>query len=181
MNLSQDLQEFLNYPVLQKMDPTTGQPENEELYDIVSQSVLIVFLTGLYKATRTKEGAEEINNQQNIEGLLNIMFKNKAEVITAVAEFTKKSENFISAKLDEVAAGYFKVINQGDYVTELQKENSLEGLLTSERIKILPCLPPGLKTGKLFNDESIDDSTNKMEGPISSLMNKIEGAFSEDD
>lgn len=181
MNLSQDLQEYLNYPILQKMDVTTGQPENEELYDVVSQSVLIIFLTGLYKSTRTKENAEEIKKQQNSVELLDKMFKNKAEVINAIAKFTNKPDNFIYAKLNEVAAGYFHVINQTKYVTELQKENSLEDLLSNERNIILPCLPPDLKTGKLFNDESIDDNTNKMEGPISSLMNKIEGIFSKDD
>ncbi len=181
MNLSQDLQEFLHYPVLQKMDSTTGHPENEDQYDITSQSVLILFLSALYKATRTKEAAEEINKQQNAEELLHIIFKNKAEVITAVAEFTNNAEGFINIKLDEVAAGYLYVINQSNYVTELKNDNYLEDLLSSERIKILPCLPPGLNTGKLLGDESIDDNTNKMEGPVSSLMSKIEGVFSKDD
>lgn len=181
MNLSQDLQEYLHYPVLQKMDATTGHPENEELYDIISQSVLIVFLTGLYKATRTKEDAEEIHKQQNAKGLLDQMFEDKTTVLTVVAEFTKKPEDFINTKLEEVASSYLQMINQSDYVTALQKENSLEAIMSSERHKILSCLPPGLKAGKLFSDESIDDNTNKMDGPISSLMNKIGDIFSSGD
>ncbi len=181
MNLSQDVQEYLQYPVLQKMDATTGQPENEELYDIVNQSVLIIFLTGLYKATRTKANAEEIQKLQNANELLDKIFKSKAEVLAAIAEFTKKQENYINAKLEEVANGYFHVINQNDYVIELKKENSLEDLLTNERHIILLCLSPELHAGKLFNDESIDDNTNKMEGPLSFLINKIEDLFSEDD
>jgi hypothetical protein len=35
MYLSQDLQEFLNYQVLQKIDATTGRPKNEN-YTILS-------------------------------------------------------------------------------------------------------------------------------------------------
>lgn len=181
MNLSQDLQEFLKYPVLQKIDATTGHPENEKLYDIVSQSVLIIFLTGLYEASRTKENAEVIKQQQNAKVLLDRMFKNKAAALTDIAEFTKKSEKYINTKLEEVAGGYLQVIQQSKYVAAFKKEKSLEDLLSNERHKILPCLPPGLKTGKLFNDETIDDNTNKMEGPVSSLMNKIEDVFSEDD
>lgn len=181
MNLSQDLQEFLKYPELQKINATTGLPENEKLYDIVSQSVLIIFLTGLYEASRTKEDAEVIKQQQNAKGLLDKMFKNKAAALTHIAEFTKKSEKYINTKLEEVAGGYLQVIQQSKYAAAFKKEKSLEDLLSNERHKILPCLPPGLKTGKLFNDETIDDNTNKMEGPVSSLMNKIEDVFSEDD
>ena len=181
MKLSQDLQEFLHYPVLQKMDATTGLPENEELYDLVSQSVLVVFLTGLYKSTRTKEAAEEIHKQQNAKELLDKMFQDKAAVLTVVAEYTNKPEDYINTKLEEVAAGYLQMINQSDYVTALQKENSLEEIMSSERHNILACLPPKLKAGKLFSDETIDDNTNKMEGPISSLMNKIGDVFSSGD
>jgi hypothetical protein len=181
MNLSQDLQEFLKYPVLQKIDATTGHAENEKLYDIVSQSVLIIFLTGLYEATRTKENAEVIKQPQNAKGLLDKMFKNKAAVLTDIVEFTKKSEKYINTKLEEVAGGYLQVIQQSKYAAAFKKGKSLEDLLSNERHKILLCLPPGLKTGKLFNDETIDDNTNKMEGPVSSLMNKIKDVFSEDD
>ena len=109
------------------------------------------------------------------------IFKSKAEVLAVIAEFTKKQENYINTKLEEVAKGYFQIINQNDYAIELRKENSLVDLLTNERHKILISLSPGLQAGKLFNDESIDDNTNKMEGPLSILLNKIEDVFSEDD
>lgn len=181
MNLSQDLQAFLNYPVLQKIDSSTELPENEDLYDAVSQSVLIIFLTGMYKATRTKLNAEEIQKQQNSKDLLDKIFENKAAVLTVIADFTKRKENFINSQLETVANGYLKLINQSNYAVELKKENSLEDLLTSERHKILLCLSPKLYAGKLFNDESLDYNTNKMEGPLSFLLNKIEDVFSEDD
>jgi hypothetical protein len=32
--------------------------------------------------------------------------------------------------------------------------------------------------GDIVGDESLDDKTNKMEGPVSSLMHKIETSFS---
>jgi hypothetical protein len=39
-------------------------------------------------------------------------------------------------------------------------------------------LPAALQIGVLLNDDTLDDATNKMEGPISSLMQKIGAAFS---
>ena len=87
----------------------------------------------------------------------------------------------IYTKLEDVDAGYLQVIQQSKYTAAFKKEKFLEDLLSNERHKILPCLPPGLKTGRLFNDETIDDNTNKMEGPVSSLINKIKDVFSEDD
>jgi hypothetical protein len=32
--------------------------------------------------------------------------------------------------------------------------------------------------GKVVHEETLDDNTNKMEGPVSSLMHKIGSAFS---
>jgi len=181
MNLSQDVQEFLNYPALQKIDPTTGLPENENLYDIVSQSVLVIFFTGLYHVIRTKEAAAELLELQNAKEVLDQIFRNNAAaVLTSISEFTKKDDNYIHTKLNEVANGFLQVIQQSDYAAAIQKEKGLEHLLSSEMQKILLFLPPGLKTGELFNHETIDDNTNKMEGPVSSLMNKIGDAFSGD-
>jgi hypothetical protein len=51
------------------------------------------------------------------------------------------------------------LIHQNNYVTALQSDISLEHLLSSERHNILSYLPLGLKTGKIFNDQIIDDIT----------------------
>jgi hypothetical protein len=39
-------------------------------------------------------------------------------------------------------------------------------------------LPPALQMGDLLNDNTMDDRTNKMEGPISSMMHSIENKLS---
>ena len=43
---------------------------------------------------------------------------------------------------------------------------------------ILPYLEPDLHMGDLLNDTTLDDNTNKMEGPMSSLMHSIGSIFS---
>ena len=134
----------------------------------------------MYEAIRTKEDTGVIKQQQNTKGLLDKIFNNKAAALSEIAGFIKTSERYISTKLEEVAGGYLQVIQQSKYAA-FKKEKFHENLLNNERYKILPCLPPGLKTGKLFNYETIDNNTNKMKKPVSFLMNKIKDVFSEDD
>ena len=49
---------------------------------------------------------------------------------------------------------------------------------SNQKNNILLYLPAALNMGDLLHDASLDDNTNKMEGPISSLMQSIGSAFS---
>ena len=50
----------------------------------------------------------------------------------------------------------------------------LRSYMNSQRHTILSHLPAVLKIGDTLNEETFDDRTNKMEGPISSFLHKIE-------
>lgn len=54
----------------------------------------------------------------------------------------------------------------------------VKDFLTSQRHNILLYLDPILQLGKYIGDDTIDDSTNKMEGPVSDLMHNIGQIFS---
>ena len=182
MNLPQLLQQHLQYPALQTIDATTGLPENEATFDSLSQSSLITFLAGLYKATRTKETANLINRQLNGRDLLNDIFPTIEEVVNTVAAFCNQPKNVVKEKLLEVSNGYLTYVQQqipGD--AEIQKEDYLHNYMSAQRSEILTYIPSGLKLGDLLNDKSLEDNTNKMQGPVSSLMHKIENVFSKSD
>jgi malate/lactate dehydrogenase len=49
---------------------------------------------------------------------------------------------------------------------------------SGQKNNILLYLPAVLNIGELLNDSTLDDKTNKMEGPLSSLMQNIGSAFS---
>jgi hypothetical protein len=49
---------------------------------------------------------------------------------------------------------------------------------SNQRNNILLYLPAELKMGELLHNDTLDDNTNKMEGPVSSLMQSIGSAFS---
>ena len=53
--------------------------------------------------------------------------------------------------------------------------------MNSQRHNILVYLPAALYMGDVLNDEGLDDKTNKMEGPVSNLMHRIENSFSDGD
>ena len=180
MNLPEQLQEYLKYPKLQVIDANTGLPEDEAIFDPVCQAVLITFLTGLYKATRSKESAAIISGLSNADQLIESLFENKEEVLNTLSAFTKQLPIVIKDKLLEVSKGWFAHTQQLP-VEETKKESYLQNLMTTQRHEILRYLPTGLNLGELLNDETLEDKTNKMEGPISSLMHKIEGSFSTSD
>ncbi len=58
-------------------------------------------------------------------------------------------------------------------------DSDVKNFLTGQRHNILLYLDPALQLGKYIEDDTIDDSTNKMEGPVSGLMHKIGQIFSE--
>ncbi len=179
MNLPQQLQQHLKYPPLQAIDAGTGLAENEGAFDSLDQSVLITFLAGIYKATRTKETAAAINSRLGAEGLLTDIFGNTTEVINTIQQFSHQPENIVRQKLLEVSAGYLSLVQlQIPGEATIQKEDYLHNYMGTQRSEILKYAPSGLKLGNLLNDEALEDNTNKMQGPVSSLMHKIENAFS---
>jgi len=50
----------------------------------------------------------------------------------------------------------------------------LRSFMNSQRHSILSHLPAVMKMGDVLNEETFDDRTNKMEGPVSSFLHKIE-------
>ncbi len=56
--------------------------------------------------------------------------------------------------------------------------SNVKDLLTAQRHNILVYLPGSLKLGDTLQDETLDDRTNKMEGPVSGVMHSIGQVFS---
>ena len=50
--------------------------------------------------------------------------------------------------------------------------------MKGQRHNILLYLPAAMQMGDLLNDDTLDDRTNKMEGPISNFVHTIENKLS---
>jgi hypothetical protein len=181
MKITEQLQQLLNYPALQVIDANTGLPENEAEFDALSQSALITFLAGLYKATRTTEAAFLINSQETATDLLSAIFTKEEDITAKIASYTGQTADTVNSKLDEIATGFLSIDEYKSQDAATTTNDNLKTQLTSQRHEILKHLPANLKIGALLNDNTLGDNTNKMEGPVSSLMHKIENVFSSGD
>jgi hypothetical protein len=180
INLLETIQQNLGYPALQKIDPNTQQVvENEKTpaEDTFSQAAIPAVLTGLYKYVQSDEGAEDFFRGSNSSNWVGKIFDdNKKEVIQTISAYAKQSNEDPIAKMNAIANEAVKVVKENLSADATAKEVKL--FFSNQKSNILLYLPAVLNMGELLHDTTLDDKTNKMEGPVSSLMQSIGVAFS---
>ncbi len=185
MNIIEEVQKLTGNAPIEKVDPNTQTPPaemNDNSAELLSQAAIPVALIGLYKYTRNEDFAANLvgagksaNTKWTTE-----LFGDKAEdVLSQVATYAHVGNSRAQSAIDEAAAGAVTVANNdgGNYVTG----NSIATFFKDQRSDILKHLPPALQIGYLLDDNTIDDRTHKMEGPVSGLMHSIEKIFSDSD
>jgi hypothetical protein len=180
VNLIKTIQENLGFPPLKKIDPNTQQPAidiNETFVNKFSQAAIPAVLTGLYIYAQTDEGAADILNIKNSDNWMAKIFDdNRKEAIQTISAYAHQSNEDPVAKMNAIANEAVRVTKEKLPTHASIKE--VKDFFSSERNNILLYLPAELKMGELLHDNTLDDNTNKMEGPISSLMQSIGAAFS---
>lgn len=180
MNLPETLQQHFGFAPLKKIDPNTQEvikdstkPDNDRL----GQAAIPAVLTGLYKYSTQDEGAADILRGAYSTDWVEKVFGQHYDLVVdhvAAYSFTGAAEaeevmNNIAIKAGEIA----KQQVEG-------KSNPLLAIkefFTGQRKTILSYLPAAMQVGQLIDDDTVDDRTNKMEGPISSLMKSIGSGF----
>lgn len=181
INLLETVQTQMGYPPLQKIDPNTqmitadNSTSDEHLF---SQAAIPAILTALYKYSRTDEGAENILRGTISIGWLDIIFgDNKKHIIQKIATYSILPKEIAETKLNTIAVNAVNSIKEN-----LHPETTIHGVknfLADQSPNILLYLPASLQIGEILNDNTLDDRTNKMEGPLSNLMHAIGGQFSD--
>lgn len=184
MNLIDEVQMASGHAPLQKVDPNTQAPPNEATSQAsqLSQAAIPVILTGLYKYTRSEANAQNIlrgNNATNTTWTDEIFGDQSDSVVSQVASYAQVSNATAETALDDAAQGAMKVVNKGlgSDATAAQ----VSGFFKDNRSEILKHLPAALQIGYLMNDNTLDDRTNKMEGPMSGMIHTFENLFSDSD
>lgn len=179
-NLIKTIQENLGFAPLQKVDPNTQQPATDKASGVenkFSQAALPAVLAGLYKYVQTDEGASEFLTIKNTDNWTAKIFDdNRKEAIQTISAYAKQSNEDPVAKINAIANEAVKVAKENMPADAGIKEVKL--FFSNQRNNILLYLPAELKMGELLHDNTLDDNTNKMEGPVSSLMQSIGSAFS---
>ncbi|MEO6547539.1 MAG: hypothetical protein ABIN94_06050 [Ferruginibacter sp.] len=179
VNLIEAVQTNLNYPPLEKIDPNTQQEAATAAVPFghrFGQAAIPAILTGLYKYGTTDEGAQKILRVENSTDWADDIFGDrKQEVIEKINTYSSELSGGTEARINDIAAEAIMIIKKNAGSGEMM---DVKNFLSGQRNNILLYLPAALQMGDLLNDDTIDDNTNKMEGPISSLMHKIGSAFS---
>ena len=179
INLVETIQQNLGYPALQKIDPNTQEvkkPENLSVEDYLPQAAIPVVLLGLYKFSCTEQGNAELVRGELEHKLLKTIFGNRTQqVIDRVASWTGNTAEYTAAKMEVIA--WEALANIRKNLSADPTPTSVKTFLANQRHNILVHLPASLQIGEVFQDDTIDDRSHKMEGPVSSSMHWIEKLF----
>ena len=180
VNLIKTIQENLGYAPLKKIDPNTEQPaagNDEDAANKFSQAAIPAVCAGLYRFVQTDEGAAEFLNIKDSNNWTGKIFDdNRKEAIQKISAYAQQSNEDPVAKMNEIANEAVKAAKQNLPANAGIKE--VKDFFSGQVKDIVLYLPAELKMGELLHDNTLDDNTNKMEGPISSLMQSIGSAFS---
>lgn len=178
INIVEEIQKKLGIPELQKIDPNTQEvkkPEDITPQNYLWQAAIPAVLLGLYKFTGDKDGNAAILSGSLSSNLLTAIFgKEEESAVAHVAEYTGNTNEYAAEKMELVAQHAVKVIREN--ISE-KTDGAVRQFLIDQRNNILVYLPAELQLGNVFDDNTIDDRTNKMEGPISSHMHWLQKFF----
>ncbi len=186
INLFEEVNKMMGTPISKKESPVEKQKNEYE--KTLEGAALPAALAGIYHLATSEAGAQQI-----IYHLLNhagemdksdsdisvvITFGNKAEaVITKISAYSGANRLDAYGSLNEAARNAYQVMLREIGKDTLSKEE-VTRFMVAQRHTILSHLPEVLQLGHLLGDETIDDVSNKMNGPISNLMHSLGESFS---
>lgn len=178
--LSEAIQKNLGYRPLRKMDPNMQEKETQEgsAEDGSGQALIPAMLTGLFRFVQSDDGAEIFLNKMhtNYNDWTSKVFEDKQEdVIEKLCVYTGETAGIVNKKMNEIADEAVKIVNENLQPNAEIKE--VKNFFINQKDDILLHLPAELHMGDFLDDNTLDDNTNRMEGPISSLIKNIGNAF----
>ena len=178
INLLEKTTAALGYSPLKKIDPITEnvkQPIRED-EQYLAQGVIPAVLAAISELSKSEEGIRLIASGSHTNWSELIFGQHKEEVIGSIAEYTMTDYEKTKQKINEAAATVVQLIRENNTDTS-ENYKKMKDFIKSQRDNILPYLPAQLHLGNMMHNSTMDDRTNKMQGPVSSLMHKIEATF----
>ena len=178
INLLKTIQENESYPELQKIDPNAQHEQGNDVVQNISfsQVATTAVLAGLYKYSQSDEGASQLLNSETNTWADKIFDADKIAAVQKVADYSKVSYDEADSTMNAIANNAVNLVRENMGSNNDIKD--VKSFMKTQRTDILLYLPPELNMGQILHDNTIDDNTNKMEGPISSLIKNIGNAFS---
>ena len=176
INVLEELRKNLSLLALKKVDPNTQAvniTSDEEKEHRLVQALVPTAVAGLYDCARSEEGLDFLASNNSTINWLEMFFdKNAPEVKERLSLYADNSSDAVQTHFNAIASEAVKIVRDAASLDD--RRVSIREIMGKQREFFLPYLPAELKVGLLLEDPTLDDRTNKMEGPVSSLMHKIE-------
>lgn len=176
-SLIEKLQQSLGFPPIKKIDPNIQEPKEDGHRhsddEDLAQAAIPAVLAGLFKLSQSENGARLILSGYSDRSWLQAIFEGKeSEAVDKIAQYAGVSSAQAGDVMESAAKESVRIIRE--QVGAHGTTESVKLLLKDQRHEVLSYLPAKIQMGYLLDDNTLDDRTNKMEGPISSFMHKIE-------
>ena len=143
----------------------------------LAQGAMAAGLVILYKFSRSAEGAEYLAVTTPMDLNLGYLLNQKHQLLVSqLSAYAGSSDIQANTMLSAVVREAMFFVHQE--IKNNRDANVVQTYFGSQRQAILGHLPPELGLGEIMKDDTLDDRTNKMEGPISSIAPAIEDVFS---
>ena len=180
VNILHLLLNTLGISELEKIDPTTqATPNNgnEVKSNIIMQAIAPTAVAGIYDAARSETGLDFLASNDTSDNYLQLLFGSNAHAITQqIATYANIDTATAITQFNNCAAEAIHILRAK--ATEADKRTSIKNIASAQRPFFTPYLPAQIQAGKLLGDDSLDDNTNKMQGPVSTLLHKVENFLS---
>ena len=177
-SLVQAIENKLGIQSLAKVDPNTQDVKGDDTSHSkhnLDQAALPAVLAGLYKYSLTDAAAGSILSE-NSSNWVNTFFGDNTNAISEhVAEYAGTTTEEAVQRMDTIAGEAANVIREN--VKDNADADGVHQYLLKQRQEILLYLPAELRLGDMLGDNTLDDRTKKMEGPVSSFLQKLGNIF----
>jgi hypothetical protein len=177
VSIIKHLEDYLGAHI-EKINPNTqavNASTRHHQYDLLAQASVPAVLVVLYKYTRASQGAETLATQLKLPPLELMLGNMKNEVVQRVATYAGISADQADRVMDEVADESIRFV--WNKLGSTRNAENIQAYFTSQKQSIFTRLPEDLQMGELLHDNTVDDRTNKMEGPISGLAQSLSKLF----
>jgi hypothetical protein len=175
------IREQMGFPPFVKIDPNTQEIATDNKHNDrqkLGQAAICAVMEGLYKYTRSEEGFLFLMNKDRNVPWNTMLFGNgEDKLVDNIIKYAHSNDADVRNVMQETGNVAWQSAQR-----ELRDHFSFDNASShfgSMRNSILQYLPAALQVGKFLNDNSIDDRTNKMEGPASGFLHRVEKLFSQ--
>lgn len=170
----------MGFPPIHKVDPNTGDPhilqtsEREKL----AQAAIPAALATVAKFAASDRGFDLLaQGPEGQDWIQEILGSPRPEIIGQIARYAGTDPASARQIFQEAM---HQGIHIGSHVQDAQDPTPARKKFYADLLNTaLTYLPSAIKMGDSLDDNTLDDSTHKMEGPLSNIAHAIEKTFSD--